>query len=304
MAGGPFKPSFDGWPIQAFFGLEWGSYPDTLNEGSLAMTTDGSGNVLGTNLLSPYGEVLSSTTASDSYSYAGLTQDTEYGGDAATFRNYSTEQLRWLRPDPTNGSYDLANPQSMNRYVYAMNNPLNNVDPSELDGEDENGNVINSGSDSNGDTWTTFGFPDGSTITIYTLQTVNTTVNVNDGYTNIGTWGITSGYSGTIGGFGITRTFVTASPPVNPTPPKSPDSIVQCVAQAQSKARTNRKILLATGGVGLGNVSAACLLSIETGPGFLVCEGSVAALELIYEGVSEYGVHSEEQSDIAQCMSN
>ncbi|MGH9616401.1 MAG: RHS repeat-associated core domain-containing protein, partial [Acidobacteriaceae bacterium] len=95
--------------------------PDHL--GSLAMTTDGSGNVTGTNVLSPYGETLSSNT-NDSFSYAGLTQDTEYGGDAATFRNCSTEQTRWLRPDPYNGSYDLSNPQSFNRYTYVNGNPL------------------------------------------------------------------------------------------------------------------------------------------------------------------------------------
>ncbi len=105
------------------------------------MTTDRSGNVTGTNLLSPYGETISSNTG-DSYSYAGLAQDTEYGGDAATFRNYSTEQLRWTRPDSYNGSYDLSNPQSMNRYVYAMNNPLAFTDPSGLDDEDGNEDVI------------------------------------------------------------------------------------------------------------------------------------------------------------------
>lgn len=107
------------------------------------MTTDGSGNVTGTNVLSPYGETLSSNT-SDSFSYAGLTQDTEYGGDAATFRNYSTEQVRWTRPDPYDGSYDLSNPQTMNRYVYAMNNPLNNIDPTGLYYYDESGNFLGS----------------------------------------------------------------------------------------------------------------------------------------------------------------
>jgi RHS repeat-associated protein len=103
------------------------------HEGSLVMTTDSSGNVTGSNVLSPYGQKISSNTT-DAYSYAGLYQDTEYGGDAATFRNYSEEQVRWTRPDPYNGSYDTSNPQSMNRYVYAMNNPLNHIDPTGLDG--------------------------------------------------------------------------------------------------------------------------------------------------------------------------
>jgi RHS repeat-associated protein len=102
------------------------------HEGSLVMTTDSSGNVTGSNVLSPYGQKISSNTT-DAYSYAGLYQDTEYGGDAATFRNYSEEQVRWTRPDPYNGSYDVSNPQSMNRYVYAMNNPLALTDPSGLD---------------------------------------------------------------------------------------------------------------------------------------------------------------------------
>ncbi len=98
------------------------------------MTTDGSGNVLGTNLMSPYGETISSTTG-DAFQFAGLYQDTEYGGDAATFRNYSTEQVRWLRPDPYNGSYDLTNPQSFNRYTYLNNNPLDGTDPFGTDGD-------------------------------------------------------------------------------------------------------------------------------------------------------------------------
>ncbi len=80
------------------------------------MTTDGSSNIIGTNLMSPYGETISSYPG-DSFQFAGLYQDTEYGGDDATFRNYSTEQLRWTRPDPYNGSYDLSNPQSFNRRV-------------------------------------------------------------------------------------------------------------------------------------------------------------------------------------------
>lgn len=45
------------------------------HEGSLAATTDGSGSVTGTNLLTPYGQLMTSTT-SDPYVYTGLYQDT------------------------------------------------------------------------------------------------------------------------------------------------------------------------------------------------------------------------------------
>jgi hypothetical protein len=39
-----------------------------------------------------------------------------------------------MRPDPYNGSYDLNNPQSFNRYMYVNGNPLTYVDPSGLSG--------------------------------------------------------------------------------------------------------------------------------------------------------------------------
>ena len=39
---------------------------------------------------------------------------------------------RWMSPDPYSGSYDLANPQSFNRYTYVTNNPLSFTDPSGL----------------------------------------------------------------------------------------------------------------------------------------------------------------------------
>lgn len=37
-----------------------------------------------------------------------------------------------MSPDPYDGSYDFTNPQSLNRYSYALNNPLSFVDPSGL----------------------------------------------------------------------------------------------------------------------------------------------------------------------------
>jgi len=71
-----------------------------------------------------------STNGTDAAHYAQLDHDAETGTDHADFRQYSNAQGRFMSPDPYDGSYDASNPQSMNRYVYAMNNPLSNVDPS------------------------------------------------------------------------------------------------------------------------------------------------------------------------------
>jgi RHS repeat-associated protein len=42
-------------------------------------------------------------------------------------RDHSVTQGRWLSPDPLAG--DITNPQSLNRYPYAMNNPATFIDP-------------------------------------------------------------------------------------------------------------------------------------------------------------------------------
>ena len=65
----------------------------------------------------------------DANHYAQLDHDSESDTDHAQFRQYSNRQGRWLSPDPYSGSYDFSNPQSMNRYVYVLNNPLSMVDP-------------------------------------------------------------------------------------------------------------------------------------------------------------------------------
>lgn len=54
------------------------------------------------------------------------------------FRQYTPLQGRWMGPDPYMGSYDQTNPQSFNRYGYAMNNPIALTDPQGLDGGDQN----------------------------------------------------------------------------------------------------------------------------------------------------------------------
>jgi hypothetical protein len=48
-----------------------------------------------------------------------------------------------MSPDPFSGSYSLANPQSMNRYSYVLNNSLSSIDPlgfKDLPGAGDGGN--------------------------------------------------------------------------------------------------------------------------------------------------------------------
>jgi RHS repeat-associated protein len=53
-------------------------------------------------------------------------------GDDAMFRRYQSAQSRFPQPDPYDGSYNLTDPQSLNRYAYVQNDPVNFVDPSGL----------------------------------------------------------------------------------------------------------------------------------------------------------------------------
>ena len=82
----------------------------------------------------PWGDAQATASGSDydAYHFAMLDYDSETGTDHAEFRQYSSTPGSWMRPDPYAGSYDPSNPQSFNRYAYAMNNPLSAVDPSGL----------------------------------------------------------------------------------------------------------------------------------------------------------------------------
>ncbi len=69
----------------------------------------------------------------DQHDFAGMERDLEDSSEHAQFRQFSTNLGRWQSPDPYLGSYDFTNPQSFNRYSYALNNPSSLVDPSGLD---------------------------------------------------------------------------------------------------------------------------------------------------------------------------
>ena len=50
----------------------------------------------------------------------------------AMHRRYNPLRQRFDQPDPSDGSYDLADPQSFNRYAYTNNDPVNFSDPTGL----------------------------------------------------------------------------------------------------------------------------------------------------------------------------
>jgi len=62
------------------------------------------------------------------YMFAGDELDTETSTYHTQFRQLSYGLSRWLVPDPYAGSYDVTNPQSLNRYTYVLDNPMRYVD--------------------------------------------------------------------------------------------------------------------------------------------------------------------------------
>jgi len=56
-----------------------------------------------------------------------MKRDSETGNDKTWHRHYRSNLGRWMTPDPVAG--DITNPQSLNRYAYVLNNPLNLIDP-------------------------------------------------------------------------------------------------------------------------------------------------------------------------------
>jgi RHS repeat-associated protein len=66
--------------------------------------------------------------------FTGKERDAESGNDYFDARYFGSSMGRFLSPDPSGLFYaDPTNPQSLNLYSYAQNNPLKNIDPTGLD---------------------------------------------------------------------------------------------------------------------------------------------------------------------------
>ena len=64
------------------------------------------------------------------HKFAGYERDPETGNDYASARFYGSREGSFFSPDPIRG--DPSSPQTLNRYAYVRNNPINLTDPSGL----------------------------------------------------------------------------------------------------------------------------------------------------------------------------
>jgi len=74
----------------------------------------------------PFGEQWIAGLPGDQHRYTGHLRDAESNNDYAGARYYSNVRGRWLSVDPVRG--DVQEPQSLNRYNYTLNDPINRVD--------------------------------------------------------------------------------------------------------------------------------------------------------------------------------
>jgi RHS repeat-associated protein len=94
------------------------------------LVTDSSGNIVTQLGHYPFGESWYNST-NDKLLFTSYERDSESGNDYAMARSYVNRLARYSSNDPFSGS--IANPQSLNRFAYAFNDPVNFVDPLGLD---------------------------------------------------------------------------------------------------------------------------------------------------------------------------
>jgi RHS repeat-associated protein len=75
----------------------------------------------------PFGETWYEAGKVDKWKFTTYERDAESGLDYAMFRYDSTRLGRFMTPDPVAGT--ILDPQTLNRYSYVLNNPVNFIDP-------------------------------------------------------------------------------------------------------------------------------------------------------------------------------
>jgi RHS repeat-associated protein len=95
---------------------------------SSRMITDSNGNVIGTEDVLPFGEDAGTPPGvTEKHRFTTYERDGETGTDYAVNRQYASTLGRMMQPDRVAGS--MTNPQTLNRYSYALSDPINIADP-------------------------------------------------------------------------------------------------------------------------------------------------------------------------------
>ncbi len=150
-------------------------------------------------------------------------------------RYYSSSLGRFMAVDPGSKSIDPENPQSWNRYSYALNNPLRYIDPDGL----ASTTTVKVNSDTNA-----------------TVTTTTATFDANGGVTReVATESITVNPDGSVSSTTTTSTTSTANPGSTSTS-SSASNFASAAAFAAGKGVSVKA------GVDLSNVSAASLATI------------------------------------------
>nr|WP_255551558.1 RHS repeat-associated core domain-containing protein [Granulicella sp. dw_53] len=105
--------------------------------GSVLFMTDAGGWPISSDSYYPFGQAggpvpLTTPGIGNHYKFTGQERDSESGLDNFNARYHLSALGRFMSPDPYNGSFDLSNPQSFNRYVYVNDRPLTSTDPTGL----------------------------------------------------------------------------------------------------------------------------------------------------------------------------
>ncbi len=109
-------------------------HEDPITKSQRITDTNGSIITNGVVELDPWGantSFSSSSSAFQPHQISGYTKDVN-GDQDAMARRYSPTG-RFSQPDPYSGSYDFSDPQSLNRYAYVGNDPVNRKDPSGME---------------------------------------------------------------------------------------------------------------------------------------------------------------------------
>ncbi|MCI0335933.1 MAG: hypothetical protein L0226_00005, partial [Acidobacteria bacterium] len=107
----------------------------TNHLGNERWLTDVNGNSAYRGEFDPYGQLVYEwgTTVLNSRKFTGYERDAATGLDYANARMYRSERGRFMQPDPMGlGATEVTRPESLNRYSYVWNDPVNLIDPSGL----------------------------------------------------------------------------------------------------------------------------------------------------------------------------